>query len=310
MIARTDGSVEGRGTGGPSNILVVGKETTKQSISAAVYDATRGKGLTGKAVCLCVGAAGSGNPEGRKMMLEVLQELKLSEKNVVVHDGAISLMGATAGKPGIVLVAGTGSVCFGVNKGGKLGRSSGWGYILGDEGSGYDIARRGMTAALRAYDMRGERTVLIEKFAAKLGLTTIEDLVRKVYAEGMERHQMSALAPLVLEAAQAGDRIASDIISYAGTELGLAAVAVARQLDMLDQEFEVAITGGILEHFGDYIMNPVRSTVLNHAPGAKFARARFEPVAGAIIIAAKEMDINVDEGFLARLAKGTSMSAR
>lgn len=309
LIVGHDGSVRGRGVGGPSNILVVGKEKTSGSLLAAIKDATGGKGLGEPASALCIGAAGSGNPEGKKLMQEVLSSLQLSERNVIVHDGVIALMGATAGKPGIVLISGTGSVCFGMNSGGEFGRASGWGYIIGDEGSGYDIARRAMVAALRAHDMRGEKTVLVKKLKERLGLSSIEDLVKKVYAEAMPRDQVSALAPLVLEAAREGDVVAKDLLEYAGKELGVAAVAVARQLDMLEEEFEVATMGGVLDNFGESLLAPLYITIHDSAPHAKLVRARFKPAVGAVIMAAKEIGLCIEGEFLHNLGRDVEKSS-
>jgi len=304
LVVGHDGSIKGIGTGGPSNILVVGKDKTRGSLSDAIKEATSGKGLGGTVSAVCVGAAGSGNPEGKKLMQEVLDSLHLSQRNVIVHDGVIALMGATAGKPGVVLISGTGAVCFGMNSQGEFGRASGWGYIIGDEGSGYDIARKAMIAALRAHDMRGEKTALVEKLVAHLGLSSIEDLVRKVYAEAMPRDQVSALAPLVLEAAKNGDAVAKGLLEHAGRELGMAAVAVARQLNMLGDEFEVATMGGVLDNFGEYVLAPLESTIRNSTPRAKLVHARFKPVVGAVIVAAREAHLNVDEEFLGNLARG------
>ena len=303
LVVRRDGSVSGEGTGGPSNILVVGKDRTSESLSAAIREATGGKGLREPASALCIGAAGSGNPEGRRLMQEVLSSLRLADRNVIVHDGVIALMGATAGKSGIVLISGTGSVCFGMNPSGEFGRASGWGYIIGDEGSGYDIARRAMIAALRAHDMRGEKTLLAEKLAVRLGLSSIEGLVGKVYSESMPRGRVSDLAPLVLDAAREGDAVAKDLLEYAGRELGMAAVAVARQLNMLGGEFEVATMGGILDNFGEFVSAPLEVAIHDSAPRAKLVRARFKPVVGAVIVAAREIGLNVEGEFLDNLGR-------
>jgi N-acetylglucosamine kinase-like BadF-type ATPase len=303
LVVRRDGSVSGEGTGGPSNILVVGKDRTSESLSAAIREATGGKGLREPASALCIGAAGSGNPEGRRLMQEVLSSLRLADRNVIVHDGVIALMGATAGKSGIVLISGTGSICYGMNPDGGFGRASGWGYIIGDEGSGYDIAKRAMIAALRAHDLRGENTVLVEKLVKHLGLSSIEGLVKRIYAEAMPRDQVSALAPLVLEAAKEGDAVAEGLLKYAGTELGMAAVAVARQLKMLEGEFEVATMGGILDNFGEFMLAPLQTTIHNSAPRAKLVRARFKPVVGAVIMAAREVGLTIEGKFLDNLRR-------
>lgn len=301
LVVGSDGSAKGAGSGGPSNVLVVGKDRAKESVQAAVRGATEGKALGEEVLAVCLGAAGAGSPEGKRMMQEVLQGLHLSDRCIVVHDGVISLMGATGGKPGIVIAAGTGSVCFGMNSSGKYARSSGWGYVLGDEGSGYDIAKRAMTAALRAHDLRGRPTAMEWKLVKHLGLSSIEDLVKVVYVDAMPRDQISALAPLVLEAAREGDAVAIDILSYAGTELGLAVVAVAKQLEITGDDFDVATDGSVLEGFGRFVADPLRSVVLESAPHARITHAKFKPVVGAIMIAAKEAGIEVDDPFLERL---------
>jgi len=305
LVVGSDGSVRGVGSGGPSNVLVVGKDGARESVLAAVRGATEGKGLGEETLAVCVGAAGAGSPEGKRMMQEVLQELHLSDRCIVVHDGVISLMGATGGKPGIVVAAGTGSICFGMDSSGRFARSSGWGYLLGDEGSGYDIAKRAMTAALRAHDLRDRQTTLERKLVKRLGLSSIEDLVKLVYVDGMSRDQISALAPLVLEAAREGDAVAIDILNHAGTELGLAVVAVARQLEITDDDFDVATDGSILESFGDFVADSLRSVVLESAPHARMVRAKFKPVVGAVMIAAREAGIEADGPFLERLRTGT-----
>ena len=305
LVVGPDGSLRGAGSGGPSNVLVVGKDRARGSIQAAVRGATDGRGLGEETPVVCLGAAGAGSPEGKRMMKEVLRELHLLDRCVVVHDGVISLMGATGGNLGIIIAAGTGSICFGMNSSGRFARSSGWGYVLGDEGSGYDIAKRGMTAALRAHDLRGRPTALEQKLVKHLGLSSIEDLVKVVYVDAMPRDKVSALAPLVLEAAREGDAVAIDILSHAGTELGLAVVAVARQLEMIGDDFDVATDGSIIEGFGHFVIDSLRSVVLESAPHAKMTHAKFKPVVGAVMIAAKEAGIGADESFLKRLEMDT-----
>lgn len=303
LVASPDGTVRGEGKGGPSNILAVGREKTRESIEDAVNEAMGSHRKDEMALLLCMGAAGCGYSKGRDLMTALLEELRLSPRNMAVSDGIISLLGATAGRPGVVAIAGTGSVCYGMNSEGKFQRASGWGYVLGDEGSGYDIARRAMTLALRSYDGRGEPTMLVDKFVTHLKLSCIEDLIGKVYAEGMEPRQISALAPLVLEAAREGDKVAIELLSSAGRELGIGVVAVARQLGMLNQEFEVVAVGGVLENFGAFVLEPFRTVVIQHAPKAVFGRARFNPVAGAVILAARELGLTVDDRFLKNLER-------
>jgi len=308
LLVALDGTVLGEGKGGPSNILYVGVDRASESIQKAIAEAIRMRTSQEKALIVCVGAAGSGNPEGKRMMQEVLERIQISHRNVIVHDGVISLIGATAGKPGIVVIAGTGSICYGMNSSGRYARSTGWGPILGDEGSAYDIARKGMILALRSYDGRDEPTALARRFVAHLGLSSIEDLVTKVYVKGMERHQIAALAPLVLDAAKEGDKAALQLILRAGQELGIAVIAVARQLGVLNQEIEVAMMGGIFENFASFIIAPFQEKVLGSMSKVKFIRPRLRPVEGAVILAAKELGLTVDQAFLTKLHLGIAQT--
>jgi N-acetylglucosamine kinase len=153
----------------------------------------------------------------------------------------------------VALIAGTGAISFGKSPEGERGRAGGWGYLVGDEGSAYDIAREGLRAALRAADGRGESTQLVEMIQAHLHIERMSALVPAVYRHNMRDgitspmrpDQMAALAPLVTQAAESGDAVAQGIVQRAGVELSLNVLAVARRL-RLPSPVPLALAGGLL----------------------------------------------------------------
>ena len=130
----------------------------------------------------------------------------------VIEDAALLLAAGTPDGWGVAVVAGTGSMAFARGADGRTARAGGWGPLLGDEGSGYAIALAGLRAAARAADGRAAATPLTDRLLAAFGLTRPEELIGVVYRGG-DRAALAALAPVVLEAADAGDAVAAEIAS-------------------------------------------------------------------------------------------------
>ena len=151
---------------------------------------------------------------------------------MVDNDAIIALAGGTMGKPGIVVIAGTGSIAFGVNEEGKRARSGGWGYVLGDEGSAYYIGLKALNSVTRAEDGRGQPTLLSQAIFDHFSIDSVDGLVRLAYIDGFDRIDGADLSVIVAEAAEEGDETALRILWQAGAELGIAASAVAKALGM------------------------------------------------------------------------------
>lgn len=282
----TDGRMKvlGRGLGGPSNYQSEGTEKARQSLSEAVREALRSAGLEGAAVAvLCAGLAGVARPRDHEIMGGILRELVSAERYIIEIDAFVSLVGATSGRPGIIISSGTGSVALGVNEEGQRARSGGWGFILGDEGSGYDIARRGLMAALRAYDGRGDRTMIQDRVASHLGLQGTEELIPYLYSNPLSPGKIAALYPIVLDAADEGDAVAHQLILDAAAALAEMVAATARRLGMTDRETLIAMAGGVFN--GREIADAFRLAVKDQLPLAKPMFPENPPEVGALILA-------------------------
>jgi len=288
------GRVVSWGTGSPSNPNRVSPEDVLVSLREAIGQAlSRTENVSRPAIAAaCLGlAGGTGNQE---LIRQAAARLGIGEQIIVVSDVVIAFWGAITKGFGVVVVAGTGSCAYGVGLQGQTARAGGWGYLAGDEGSGYDVGRAGMRAALRAYDGRGPSTTLVGRLLEFFHVETVSRVIPALYhpADGDSKTFVSAFAPLVVQAALEGDTVSQEILQDAGRELGLSAVAVARQLGLCDREFELGLVGGVFQA-GDLIIAPLRDLVLQVAPKANVFISHRPPALGAARLALRAIGKDV-----------------
>lgn len=232
------GQTLGKRTLGPLNI----NGTDQDSVHALLEELCRFFQQQGRCLAVCIGAAGVSNPRLRTLVGETMRKAHV-EHWLLVGDSEIALAGALEGAPGCALIAGTGSVCVGSDRDGRLFRAGGWGHLLGDEGSGYALGRDALRAVTRFWDGSGDATALTDLIAGHLGIRDRQGMISYVY-DG-NKSQVAAVAPLVEQAAAAGDPVAADILALHARALGELGETVARQLHM--ERGEIAMLGGLLQ---------------------------------------------------------------
>jgi N-acetylglucosamine kinase len=299
LVADLEGHILGAGSAGSSNYHNVGVEQAGGAIRSAVSQARRMAG-GGRIRVLCAGLAGLDSPYDNEVLNRMVEGLGLAERNVVVHDSLIALYGATGGRPGVMVNAGTGTCGAGMNSRGEICRVSGWGHIFGDEGSAYWIGIEAVRAAAKAHDGRGPQTRLTQLLLEHFKVRDVRDLVPIFYIRGLKVEEVAALAPLVHRACLEGDRVALRIMEEAARELGEVALAAIHRLGMERERVEVATVGGVFES-GPCIMEPFRRSILEQVPQAVFIERRFEPAVGALLIAYKWAGIEISGELLSRL---------
>lgn len=278
----------GIGISGPSNYHIVGLDFAKKQIKEAIASAIRSISAEVKEfVVACLGLSGVGRQSDRELILPVVSEIFNCRNIILKHDAEIALLGATGCQPGVVVIAGTGSIAFGMNYHGDTARSGGWGWLLGDEGGAYYIGHKALISACRSYDGRGEYTQLLPALLTHFRIKDLSELVRIIYSAN-EVQAISELAPLVVSLARQGDHIAIQILREAGEELAICASAVIRKLNMMDDEFTLAISGSVF-NAGELILLPFKRMIHEVANGAKISVPLFPPVIGALLIALKEL---------------------
>lgn len=286
LIADETGRVLGEGMAGPSNYQVVGLAGAAASLSDAVTQALAAAGVEPGALAgVCAGLAGVGRPEDKAAMTGALAFLAPA-RVLVVEDARIALAGALAGGPGAVVIAGTGSIAYGIDGAGQTVRAGGWGWVLGDEGSGFDIGRRALAAALAAQDGTGPATRLGQLICAAWELERLDQLVRRVYADvAAARPAIAGLVPVVVAAAESGDAVAAAILEQAGRELGGLAAAVLRRLDLPPGVPPVAaVTGGVLAGVSA-VRDAMGGALTGLIPGAVLTDPLESPAEGALRLA-------------------------
>jgi len=278
----------GEGISGPSNPLRVGIGNAATAIREAI-DRACAKARVQRAdiVAAEIGLAGVRRGDLRLRMREALSGLGIHSIEVVT-DAEIALFGATEGQPGLVIIAGTGSVCCGINAQGKRVYAGGWGPLAGDEGSGSWIARRALQAVARAGDGRGTETVLAEAALSYFNVATTDDLLIAIYAPGMTNERIAGFGKQVAESAKSGDEVAREIVVNAGRELGVAAVAVIRKLRMGRERFPVGYVGGVFAA-GDILLDPLREEIMRVAPNALLAPPKLLPAVAAARMAREHL---------------------
>lgn len=286
-VETTGLTVLGRGEGGPSNPQAVGFEAAAAAIDAAIRAALADAGFPSREAVVIgqatFGISGAGRLADRPRLAALVAERLLVpvSRLGIVEDVALILPAAGL-DVGVAIVAGTGSNAFGVGPDGRTTNVGGWGYLIGDDGSAFDVGREALRAVLRADDGFGPATGLVETFARQLGINQPRDLIRVVYQSQSPRTTVATLAPLVVETARAGDAIAQQILAQAGQELGKIARAVARRLS-LPASAVVVGTGGIFKA-GDLILDPLR-VELARAGLTDLRVLDREPVVGALRLA-------------------------
>lgn len=282
----------GSAAAGPANPHNVGAEPAAAEIARAIRSASSGHAPD----VVVVGVAGIEVTDLRRDLQRALQASLPGREIHLYADAVIALDGAFPGAPGIIVIAGTGSVAWGRNVEGREARAGGWGHLIDDVGSGYDLSRRALGAVMRAQDGRGPSTALTQRLIATLGVERPERVVEAVRSMGPAG--IAALAPIVVNAAAEGDRVAEEIVAEGCRELADAAAAVARSLELRGPH-AVAGAGGLFGHetIRDAFVDALRRT----SPQARFTKPRLPPVGGAVWKAFTVKGIIPDENLLTRL---------
>ena len=271
---------------GPSNYHVVGEAKTQAVLKSVVGELCEKAGIpSASAIRFCLGMAGLGRAEDKKVVGRICDELGISENRILTHDAHIALVGGTEKQHGIIVVSGTGAIVYGINADGKEARASGWGYLLGDEGSGYDIAIKGLRAVARAADGRGRVTGLTNRILNALELNEPSDLIRWVHAAS--RDAIAQLSKIVFDAARIADATAEQIIDEAVDELVCAASSVIEQLGFV-AAFDIVLSGGNLIH-QTMFADKLRRQLARIAPAASVLLPKHEPAYGAVLVAQAEL---------------------
>lgn len=308
LVSRLDGTVIGSGRGSASDHFHIegGIEKNRRAIHGAINAALADAGAAADQVAsIALGLTGC-PPEGepRKPVYEIVGEVVSPEQIWIGADYITNLTGASAGGPGVVLVAGGGAISYGITADGREALAGGFGYLLGDEGSAFKIGVAAIQAASKANDKRGEPTALERIVCDYFEVANIRQVTRIVYRAGFQRDRISLLTPLVAKAADDGDLVALHILSDAGRSIGELAVGVARQLFQPHEQVNIYYTGGVF-NIGTNLFGSLIGELSEGIENWQLLDPRFQPAVGGLILAARGLGVSVDETWLSRVEATT-----
>lgn len=290
LIADSTGRIIGYGRGGPCNHATgdEGRRKFFDAVGGCLREASnqaRFPPANLKFESACLGFSG-----GAADKEQYTRELVRAKKIEITHDAEIALTGATGGKPGIIIIAGTGSMAFGRNAEGRSARAGGWGYVFGDEGGGFDLVRRALRASLRMEEGWGPATSLAASLLRATGSSDVNAMLHRFYTSEFSRPRIASLSSLVTEAAEAGDEVAAGILQSAASELAAYVEGVYGNL-FAGESVPISYIGGVfrshplLTQFTELIRGRIGIT-----PGPP----RFGPAAGAVIQAMRAAGVDCE----------------
>lgn len=293
VIARADGGILSRAAAGGSNLFAVGAAAADAQLTAAIRAALAGARLAAQSVAVAVIGSASVGYDGsdRRAVAAVLKRLLPRARLRILADVTLGLHAALKGEPGVVIVAGTGSIVLGRNRSGRLQNAGGWGWLLGDEGSGQWLGRHALAAAARGWDGAGPATALTGLVLRHLRVRSGSSLVTRVYRPLMSPAQFGALAPLVTRAAAAGDAVALALVREAAEALAAQTCSVIRRLRL--EPAPVSYQGSVFTA-GEVILAPLRRALRLEARrhglrGVSLVPPALPPLAGAFLLALAEV---------------------
>lgn len=282
LLADADGQILNEGRAGAANLQTEGELEVEKILHTVIDEAIEGHDVTLSAVCL--GIAGVDREDDARIIRAIMRRLGHRSNTLIVNDALIALVAGAGPSPGVVVIAGTGSIAYGVNQHGIAARAGGWGPTLGDEGSGYWVGRRALAAVMRDADRRGPRTDLTPLVLRHFSLPNPQALVPEIYHQPQGRRAIASLAAVVDHARAEGDPVAIDIMTRAADELGLAAASVINQLEMRGDQFPILLAGGMLRE-SPWLAAEVRRRMAEVAPRSTVAPLTEEPAIGAVRLA-------------------------
>ena len=325
-LSDEEGNILGFSSGPASSYVAVGENKMKVSLTTVIgnlFDKTVVKPKKIDIIYAGIGGINKATPDAIKHKFTT-ELIKLTSAKKVIFDEDCDLGVAFASSldsnrklSRILVLAGTGMGIMGVNLQGERKSLHGWGPLMGDEGSGYNIGIKVLMAAARAFDGRGKDTRLKELFLElprfrncievkslakkdSISLTDEQkqkiwgDITSAVYHPIMEREEIASLSKYACMAAEKGDEIAIGILKSAGEELGIAINVVAKSLGLLGKKLQVIPACGVFMA-GDFILKPLEDVVLEHSPETEILSPVFLPVVGAVILGLENLSVTIDE---------------
>lgn len=282
LLANELGEVLAEARRGGANLQAAGELEVEKVLHDVMADVLDPYDAVPSAICL--GIAGVDRPGDAAVVRAIMKRIGFKARVLVVNDALVALEAGAPGIPGVVVIAGTGSIAYGRNDRHEAARAGGWGYVLGDEGSGYWIGRAAIRAVLSEADRRGPETQLTGLLLEYFGVPRAQELIHEVYQATLKPSAISALAQCVNTAFQHGDPVAIGILRGSADQLEASALSVARRLDLVGTDFPFVLAGGMFRAV-PWLHEELARRLPLASPQSRTVLLDVEPAVGAVRLA-------------------------
>lgn len=297
LLATGDGHVLGYGDGGPANYVVNGVDGVVRSALQAMQGCLTQvpldlPALQDQGVYLALGVSGAGRELEMNDVQQAFQTVGFDQV-VVSHDAAIALLGALGGADGVVVIAGTGSIAYGLEKE-QSTRIGGWGYLLGDEGSAFWISLRALQQVMWGFDGRTRQDpILYGAVQEYFEVSDAAQLVPLLYQTPLNRGNIGGFSKEITRLAHQGHGFSQEVLAEAGRQLGNLAVAALRNLGLVEKKGRVGVSGGVFAA-GQWVLPFMQEQIWQVAPNQTLTLPDFDPAAGAVLMAARHFQLDME----------------
>ena len=285
LLADEHGAIVSEARGPGANLHAAGELAVEKALHDVMERAIGDRAIVPAAICL--GIAGVDRDDEAQVVRAMMRRIGYKSRILVVNDALIALMAGACDAPGVVIIAGTGSIVYGRNGSGEAARAGGWGHMIGDEGSGYWIGREALAAVMRAADGRGPESALTAQILAHFKVDDVSRLPRIVYDRAHPPMSVAALGPIVQRAAEQGDAVAMRVLERAADELVLGARSVTTRLEMRGDAFVFHLAGGAFRVV-PWLAHELTRRLVENAPRSTVQMLYAEPAVGAVWLALAE----------------------
>ncbi|ASK62666.1 hypothetical protein CFK37_11175 [Virgibacillus phasianinus] len=294
LLADENGVILASSERGPTNPNVIHRTVLSKTLGHLLQDLKQQvNDLFDQKTYIFAGIAGAGEASNQQEFKQILIELLPDTVYVDVYPDSINaLYSGTFGEPGIVQISGTGSITYGINNELKHGRVGGWGYLFGDEGSGFDLGKQGITASLKAYDGRDRDTLLLEMLYNQFHVTSGHELIREIYSAPMPKDKIAPVSQVVFQAYKQNDRVAQAIVENTVNELKVNILTLYKKLFHHNERAKLVLCGGV---FTDKTILPtlIEKELADHPLSVVIPEV--PPAGGSLIGAYLSMNRHIDE---------------
>lgn len=302
VIANARGAVMAEASVGPTNPNSVERKSVENELIALMTSLeNENHEIFHQINGVFAGMSGVRDIAAKKDMEQLIASLFKNPMNVSVdNDAVIALYSGTLGTSGIVQVAGTGSITYGINEHGKHDRIGGWGHLIGELGSGYGIGKDALEKSFLAYDGVASKTGLMERICDFFNKASLPDILPDVYQAENVKEQVASLSKLVIDAADNGDDVAKEIILKHGLYIGESIVSMINKLFISQNNkinnLPIVLTGGLFNRL-DLFEASIRDKLSQAQMDANLIIPSIEPVGGAVVAALQANDVKIHNEF-------------